>query len=86
MYFNDYEQAIKEFQKSISGDGWYIYQTYIKLGICYKELENFDLATEFFQRGIQAAEKSVGDRETKAKWITLANLFITEIEQLDTEF
>jgi tetratricopeptide (TPR) repeat protein len=86
MYFSDYEQAIEEFQKSINGDSWYIYQTYIKLGIRYKEIENFDLATEFFQRGIQAAEKSIGDQETKIKWITLANLFITEIEQLEAEF
>ncbi|MFX1310585.1 MAG: hypothetical protein ACFE8C_12865, partial [Promethearchaeota archaeon] len=41
MYFKVYEQAIEEFLKTIeiSSEDWYVYQTYIKLGICYKELE-----------------------------------------------
>jgi tetratricopeptide (TPR) repeat protein len=88
MYFNDHELAIDEFQKSIeiSSDDWYVYQTYIKLGLCFKELENNDLATEYFQKGIEATEESAGDQETKTKWITIANLFLAEIEQLEAEF
>ncbi|MFX1308019.1 MAG: tetratricopeptide repeat protein, partial [Promethearchaeota archaeon] len=88
MYFTDYENAINEFQKSleINSDDWYIYQTYIKLGICYKELEKYDLATEYFQRGIESTEESTGDQETKSKWIKIANLFFTEIEQMRVDF
>lgn len=88
MYFTDYENAINEFQKSleINSDDWYIYQTYIKLGICYKELENYDLATEYFQRGIESTEELTGDQETKSKWIKIANLFFTEIEQMRVDF
>ena len=46
MYFEEYDEAVKRFLKAIviGSDDWYIYQTYIKLGICYKALENYDLA------------------------------------------
>ncbi|MFW9942225.1 MAG: hypothetical protein ACFFFT_14395 [Candidatus Thorarchaeota archaeon] len=88
MYFTDYKSAIKEFEKSIeiSSDDWYVYQTYIKLGICYKELENYELATDYFQKGLETIEKSTIDQETKIRWSTIANLFVTEIEQLKAEF
>jgi len=87
MYFNEHEHAIEEFLKAIeiSSDDWYVYQTYIKLGICYKELENYDLATEYLQKGIESTEESSGDNETKNKWIVIANLFVAEIEQLEME-
>ncbi|TKJ22961.1 MAG: hypothetical protein CEE43_04400 [Promethearchaeota archaeon Loki_b32] len=87
MYFNEHEHAIEEFLKAIeiNSDDWYVYQTYIKLGICYKELENYDLATEYLQKGIESTEESSGDNETKNKWIAIANLFVAEIEQLEIE-
>jgi len=87
MYFNEHEHAIEEFLKAIeiNSDDWYVYQTYIKLGICYKELENYDLATEYLQKGIESTEESSGDNETKNKWIAIANLFVAEIEQLEME-
>ncbi len=88
MYFTDYKTAINEFQKSIeiSSDDWYVYQTYIKLGICYKELENYDLAMEYFQKGLEVIEESSLDQETKTRWSTIATLFLAEIEQLEAEF
>ncbi|MFX1313332.1 MAG: tetratricopeptide repeat protein [Promethearchaeota archaeon] len=75
-------------QKSIgiNSDDWYVYQTYIKLGICYKELENYDLATDYFQKGLEAIEKSAIDQETKTRWSTIGTLFLAEIEQLEAEF
>ena len=44
MYFKDYVEAIKWFLKAIvlGKDDWYIYQTYIKLGICYKALGEYE--------------------------------------------
>ncbi|MFX1596603.1 MAG: tetratricopeptide repeat protein, partial [Promethearchaeota archaeon] len=88
MYFTDYENAIDKFQKSIelSSNDWYIYQTYIKLGICYKELENYDQAIEYFQSGIKSTEELTGDQEIKSKWIKIANLFLAEIEQIRVDF
>jgi len=59
MFFNKYEHAIEEFLKTleISSENWYVYQTYTKLGICYKELEDFDLATEYLQKGIESTKE-----------------------------
>ncbi len=88
MFFKKYEKAVEELSKSIelSDIDWYVYQSYIKLGFCYRELENYDLATEFFQKGLKAAKKSTDDQETKKKWIVFANLWLSEIEELESEF
>ncbi len=82
MYFEEYEKAAEQFQKAIkmSNFGWFIYQTYIKLGICYKELENYELAIENLKRGKEYTDKCFCDFETKRKWLTIADLFITETE------
>ena len=88
MFFNEHEAAIEEFLKviEICSDNWYIFQTYIKLGICYKELENYELALEYLQKGKKFTDKSLSDIDTKRKWVTIANLFLAEIEQLEAEF
>ncbi len=85
MYFEQYEEGSQKFLKAIELDSkeWYIHQTYIKLGICYKELKNFDLALENLKKGKELTENSSIDDETKQKWITIADLFLLEIEQLE---
>ncbi len=88
MFFNEQELAIEEFLKTIEiGDkNWYVYQTYIKLGICYKELGNFKLAVDYLRKGKESLNKSLSDPDTKRKWIVIADLFLGEIEQLKAEF
>jgi len=85
MYFEQYEEGIQKFLKAIElgGSEWYIHQTFIKLGICYKELKNFNLALENLEKGKKLTESGSIDDETKQKWITIANLFLLEIEQLE---
>ena len=87
MYYEEYEEAIKKFQKAIevATDEWYINQTYIKLGICYKELENFDLAVENLKKGKNLTKKSTSDADPKKKWFTIADLFLAEIMQIEEE-
>ncbi|MFW9827978.1 MAG: hypothetical protein ACFFEY_10315 [Candidatus Thorarchaeota archaeon] len=84
MYYEEYEKAIEKFLKSIevSSNEWYINQTYIKLGICYKELEKFDSAVDYLKKGKNLTNKSKADEETKQKWLTIADLFLLEIEGL----
>jgi tetratricopeptide (TPR) repeat protein len=86
MYFEEYEDAAKRFLKAmmVGGDDWYIYQTYIKLGICYRALEKYDLALKNLKKGKELIKKSTSDYETKQKWITITELFLTELEQLKT--
>ncbi len=83
MYNEEYEQAIEKFLKAIEivGDEWFINQTYIKLGICYKELKQFDIAIENLKNGKSLTSESIADSETKEKWLTIADLFLTEIKQ-----
>jgi len=87
MSFQDYESAKNKFLKAIeiSSDEWYTFQTHIKLGICYKELGKFKLAIEKLELGIKYAEKSKADLQTKQSWLTIANLFKAEIEELESE-
>ena len=82
MYYQDYEKAIEQFNYAIqkSTFGWLIYQTYIKLAICYKEMKDFRLAKKYFELGIEYTEKCFCDFETKRKWLVIADLFLKEIE------
>ncbi|MHA1931002.1 MAG: hypothetical protein ACW96X_00590 [Promethearchaeota archaeon] len=82
MYFEEYEKASEQFLDALdlASEEWYIHQTYIKLGICYKELKNFDLAVNNIEKGIEITEKEEIDLETKQKWLSIANLFLSEIQ------
>ncbi|MFX1320210.1 MAG: hypothetical protein ACFFAQ_01070 [Promethearchaeota archaeon] len=86
MFFNEHEHAIEEFLKTIEiGDkNWYVYQTYIKLGICYKELGNYELAIDYLKKGKEITNKSLSELDTKRKWVVIADLFLAEIEQLNS--
>ena len=87
MYFEEYEEAAKKFLKAITigGDHWYIPQTYIKLGICYKALENYDLALINLKEGKELIKKSSFNPETKQKWVAITDLFLTELKQLEIQ-
>ena len=84
MNFGEFEKAAEEFLKTLelSSNEWYIYQTYIKLGICYKELGNLSLATENLNSGLTLAGSSKGDDETRKNWMAIGTLFMSEIEEL----
>ena len=88
MNFEEYETAAKQFQNAIemSKDSWFLYQSYIKLGICYKELEKYDAALENLQKGIQFTEKASIESDKKEEWLSIANVFILEIEELKKDF
>ncbi len=85
MYFEDYEEAAKKFVKSmvLGAHEWYIFQTYIKLGICYKAMGNLDLAVENLRKGIELTKNNVKDPETKQKWLSIANLFLSELKPIE---
>ncbi|MBY8979985.1 MAG: hypothetical protein KGD72_06325 [Candidatus Lokiarchaeota archaeon] len=84
MNYEEYEKAVEQFQKAIelSRSGRFIYQTYIKLGICFKELENYELAVEYLKKGKEFTYKSISDHEIKKKWIVIADIFLTEMESI----
>jgi hypothetical protein len=76
------QEAVKRFLKAIvmGNDEWYIYQTYIKLGICYKALGNQDdLALKNLEKGKNIANKSSIDPDIIQKWLRIADLFLAEM-------
>ncbi|MGM0470336.1 MAG: hypothetical protein ACQERB_16195, partial [Promethearchaeati archaeon] len=81
MYFEEYDEAIKKFLKAIvmCSDEWFIYQSYIKLGICYNALGNDNLSIKNLKKGKELVEKSSINSDFQAKWITIADLFLSEI-------
>jgi tetratricopeptide (TPR) repeat protein/Mn-dependent DtxR family transcriptional regulator len=88
MNFEEYEKAINEFQKAIDleSNEWFINQTYIKLGICYKEMGDQDSAIENLNKGKEFTNKCFCDLETKRNWLTIAKLFLDEIALMEADF
>ncbi|MFX1571460.1 MAG: hypothetical protein ACFFB0_01825 [Promethearchaeota archaeon] len=84
MYFQDYQNAIKQFQKviEIANNEWYINQTYIKLGICYKELKSDELAVKNLKKGKEMTNSASTQSDIKEKWNKIADIFLAEIEEL----
>jgi len=78
MYFEEYKEATKKFVKAmvLGSHDWYIYQTYIKLGICYKVLGNLELGVENLKKGKNLVNKSINDPDTKKKWLSIVDLFL----------
>jgi len=83
IHFKEYEKAIQEFQKAIEIDSndWFIYQTYIKIGICYIALENIELAFQYLKKGKELTSKILSDLESKNKWLAIVDLFLAETEE-----
>jgi tetratricopeptide (TPR) repeat protein len=83
MYNQKYQEALEQFQKSIelSPDEWYINQTYIKLGICYKHLGNNEQSIKFIKKGKELTKKEPIEPEVKNKWINIADIFLAMIEE-----
>jgi tetratricopeptide (TPR) repeat protein/Mn-dependent DtxR family transcriptional regulator len=88
MAFKDYELAIEQFQKAMKLDSnsWYSYQTYIKLGICYRELDEYELALENLTKGRDLIDQSPSDHDTKTMWYSYAEPFIEETQVLMEDF
>jgi tetratricopeptide (TPR) repeat protein len=84
MAFIDHESAIKKFQRAIelNSNSWYIYPAYIKLGICYRELEDYVLALKHLTKGVELIDQSEGDNDTKQMWHSYAKPFINEINAI----
>jgi len=87
MYFEEYKKAADQFEKTIElePNNWYVYQTYIKLGICYRELEYYKLAIENLERGKALTNSCFVQYDLKQKWIVIADLFLAELEELKNE-
>jgi len=59
MRAEEYQDAIRELESALELNplGWYIHDTYRKIGVCYKELGDEDKAERFFERAEKIKSK-----------------------------
>jgi Mn-dependent DtxR family transcriptional regulator len=84
LWFGEYKEAIKEFRKAmeIEPNGWYCYQTAIKMGDAYRNLEEYENAIESYNKGLDHAARCICDFENLEEWKEKARNNIIEIEEL----
>jgi tetratricopeptide (TPR) repeat protein len=87
MYFEEYKEAAKKFVKAmvLGGHDWYLYQTYIKLGICYIALGNLELGIKNLNKGKDIINESIKDPNTKKKWLSIVDIFLKESGPIEVE-
>ena len=85
MTFGEDEKAVNAFEKviEIGKKEWYLFQTYIKYGICHKNLGHNSIAIEALNRGKQAIKTSKLNKEEKEKWLAITEPFIQELGELE---
>ncbi len=81
-----YKEAIKAFDKAIEIDefGWYVYETYFKRGLCYKELGEYKQASNDIGQANELVKRIICSCDMKAEWIEKikrANLELSELEK-----
>jgi len=61
MMLGDYEEAINKFEKAleIESIGSWTFLTYLKLGFCYQELNLYNEAIEYFEKGKHLTGKMI---------------------------
>ncbi|MFX1268356.1 MAG: hypothetical protein ACFFAK_10395 [Promethearchaeota archaeon] len=84
MMFKKYKEAVELFKEALNLEryGHFVYQTFIKLGICYFNLEEYDLAKECLEQGIEHTHSCLCDQEKKEHWLEKANIYMLKIKEL----
>ncbi|MFX0139144.1 MAG: tetratricopeptide repeat protein, partial [Candidatus Hodarchaeota archaeon] len=59
MALGEYENAIEKFKEALNLEptGWFAVATCLKMGECFKELENMEKALEYYEKGKKLTEK-----------------------------
>lgn len=76
LMFGEYQEAINSFKQAIKVDpnGWFLYETYIKMGKCYAELGLYQQGLENIEMGKIKAEKNNED-----EWVKIAHEYEEDI-------
>ncbi|MHA1669296.1 MAG: tetratricopeptide repeat protein [Promethearchaeota archaeon] len=78
----DYKEAIKQFKEAIALNpkGWYINQSYIKMGLCYMKLKDYERAKENFEIGKELWDKKPPKERRKSDYNP--NAYLMELEEI----
>jgi len=78
LIFKEYEEALQKFDMALElePEGEFIYETYVKMGECYKELEDYEKALKFLEKGMNL---SIERNETE--WSEKAHKILSELKK-----
>jgi tetratricopeptide (TPR) repeat protein/Mn-dependent DtxR family transcriptional regulator len=87
LWFGKYEQAILEFQKAmeLEPNGWFCYQTCIKMGDAYRAIKQYKNAIESYEKGLIHTKRCICDFENLDEWKERAMNSIEEVKGLMKE-
>jgi len=87
LWFGEYKEAIQEFKKAmeLEPNGWYCYQTCIKMGDAYGALEEYENAKESYEKSLDHAARCICDFENLDEWKERAMNSIEEVKELMKE-
>jgi tetratricopeptide (TPR) repeat protein len=85
--FGEYERALEEIQKALELEpfGWYSYNSYFQMAVCYKELGKYDLAREALEEGIKSTNTCYCDIEMRKEWHEKKEKLLAEIAELEKQ-
>jgi tetratricopeptide (TPR) repeat protein len=85
--FGEYERALEQIQKALELEpfGWYSYNSYFQMAICYKELGKYDLAREALEEGVKATNTCFCDIEMRKEWHEKKVKLLAEIDELEKQ-
>ncbi|MFX0059835.1 MAG: tetratricopeptide repeat protein [Candidatus Heimdallarchaeota archaeon] len=84
LWFGQFQEAIKEFKLAmdLEPNGWYCYQTSIKMGDAYRALEQYENAIASYKKGLNHAARCICDFENLDEWKEKARNNIIEVKDL----
>ncbi|MFW9829865.1 MAG: tetratricopeptide repeat protein [Candidatus Thorarchaeota archaeon] len=85
MIFKHYKKAIELFKTAIGLEpyGFFVYQTFIKMGICFYHLKEYDLSIQMLEQGKDYTHSCLCEMEKKEHWLKKANNYLLKIKQFE---
>ncbi|MBD3196408.1 MAG: tetratricopeptide repeat protein [Candidatus Lokiarchaeota archaeon] len=83
--FEMFEEAIEKYKKGIelNPDGFYLYQTFPRLGECYYKLGEYDLAKQYLEKGLETISSCCCENEKKDIWDKKARKYLYKLKKLN---
>jgi tetratricopeptide (TPR) repeat protein len=85
--FGEYERALKEIQKALKLEpfGWFSYNSYFQMAVCYRELGKYDLARDALEKGEKATHTCFCDIDMRKEWIEKKDKLIAKMDELENQ-
>ena len=84
MIFGEYKKAVEKFKRAIElePDGWFLYETFIKLGRCQMKLGHNEDAIENIKKGKSFIRRNLPCCKKHFTWIEKADKYLKQLDVL----